>query len=379
MKAVVYHEPHHVEVEDVPDARMEAPTDVIVKVTSTAICGSDLHMYEGRTAARPGTVFGHENMGVITEVGDGVVSLTEGDRVSLPFNVACGFCKNCLAGRTGFCLTVNPGFAGGAYGYVAMGPYTGGQAEYLRVPFADFNCLRLPPGDELENDFAMLADIFPTGYHATEMAQVSPGDTVTVMGAGPVGLMAAYSAMLRGAAKVFSVDRVPNRLRLAEQIGVMPIDYTKTDPVDQIKDANNGEGTDKGIDAVGYQATVPEGEEQPAVVLNTLVEAVRATGLLGVVGLYVTHDPGGPTEDAKNGLLQFKMGRFFEKGLRMGTGQANVKSYNRQLRDMIIAGRARPSFVVSKELPLSQAPDAYERFDRREEGYSKVVLRPAAG
>jgi len=378
MRAVVYKEPHQVAVEQVPDPRIEAPTDVIVRVTSTAICGSDLHMYEGRTAAEPGTVFGHENMGIVVEVGDGVTSLVEGDRVSMPFNVACGFCKNCLAGNTGFCLTVNPGFAGGAYGYVSMGPYTGGQAEYLRVPYADFNCLKLPPGEEFENDFAMLADIFPTGYHATEMAGVRPGDTVTVMGAGPVGLMAAYSALIRGAAKVFVVDRVPNRLRLAEQIGAIPIDYTQGDPASQIRDMNNGEGTDRGIDAVGYQATVAEGEEQPAVVLNTLIDAVRPTGSLGVVGLYVTRDPGAPSEEAKHGNLLLAMGKLFEKGLRMGTGQANVKRYNRHLRDLIIAGRARPSFVVSKELSLEEAPEAYAKFDAREEGYSKVVLKPGA-
>jgi glutathione-independent formaldehyde dehydrogenase len=335
-------------------------------------------MYEGRTAARPGIVFGHENLGIVTEVGPGVVNLTEGDRVVVPFNVACGFCRNCLAGYTGFCLTVNPGAAGGAYGYVAMGPYLGGQAEYLRVPFADFNCLRLPPGDEHENDFAMLADIFPTGYHATAMAEVGTGDTVTVMGAGPVGLMAAYSALIRGAAKVFSVDRVPNRLRLAERIGAVPVDYSRADPVEQIKDATNGQGTDKGVDAVGYQATVREGEERPAMVLNTLVEAVRPTGRLGVVGLYVTQDPGAPSDEAARGQLLFAMGRMFEKGLRMGTGQANVKAYNMQLRDMIINGRAEPGFVVSKELPLDQAPDAYARFDAREEGYSKVVLKPGA-
>jgi glutathione-independent formaldehyde dehydrogenase len=378
MKAVVYKEPRTVEVTQVDDPRIEAPTDVIIKVTSTAICGSDLHMYEGRTAARPGIVFGHENLGIVTEVGPGVVNLTEGDRVVVPFNVACGFCRNCLAGYTGFCLTVNPGAAGGAYGYVAMGPYLGGQAEYLRVPFADFNCLRLPPGDEHENDFAMLADIFPTGYHATAMAEVGTGDTVTVMGAGPVGLMAAYSALIRGAAKVFSVDRVPNRLRLAERIGAVPVDYSRADPVEQIKDATNGQGTDKGVDAVGYQATVREGEERPAMVLNTLVEAVRPTGRLGVVGLYVTQDPGAPSDEAARGQLLFAMGRMFEKGLRMGTGQANVKAYNMQLRDMIINGRAEPGFVVSKELPLDQAPDAYARFDAREEGYSKVVLKPGA-
>ncbi|WP_062214116.1 glutathione-independent formaldehyde dehydrogenase [Streptomyces sp. NBRC 109706] len=376
MKAVVYQEPYSVTVEDVPDARIEDPNDVVIRVTTSAICGSDLHMYEGRTGAEPGIVFGHENMGVVQEVGPGVARIKKGDRVVLPFNVGCGFCRNCLAGKTGFCLTVNEGFAGGAYGYVSMGPYRGGQAEYLRVPFADFNCLTLPPGEEHEDDFALLADIFPTGYHATELAGVSPGETVCVFGAGPVGLMAAYSALLRGASKVFVVDKQPDRLALAERIGAIPIDYSKADAASQIKDQTGGDGTDKGIDAVGYQATVKEGEEQPAIVLNTLIEAVRPTGALGVVGLYVPEDPGGPSESAKHGQLLVKVGKFFEKGLRMGTGQANVKAYNRQLRDLIIAGRATPSFVVSHRLPLAQAPEAYDRFDKRAEGWTKVLLKP---
>ncbi|MGW9521978.1 glutathione-independent formaldehyde dehydrogenase [Streptomyces diastaticus] len=376
MKAVVYKEPFKVAVEQVEDPRIQDPTDALVRITSTAICGSDLHMYEGRTAAEAGIVFGHENMGIVEDVGQGVAGVKPGDRVSMPFNVACGFCRNCLAGRTAFCLTVNPGFAGGAYGYVSMGPYGGGQAEYLRVPFADFNCLRLPPGTEHEDDFAMLADIFPTGYHATELAQVSPGETVVVSGAGPVGLMAAYSALLRGASKVFVIDKVPSRLALAEQIGAIPVDYSKVDAVEQITEQTDGDGADKGIDAVGYQATAQEGEEQPAVVLNSLVKAVRPTGMLGVVGLYVPSDPGAPNEDAAHGRLLFNIGEFWEKGLRMATGQANVKAYNQQLRDLIIAGRATPSFVVSKRLPLEDAPDAYRRFDKREDGYSKVVLQP---
>jgi glutathione-independent formaldehyde dehydrogenase len=377
VKAVVYEGPRTVAVEDVADPRVEQPTDAIVQITTSAICGSDLHMYEGRTDVEPGTVFGHENMGIVVDTGSGVTSIRTGDRVVMPFNVACGFCKNCTAGMTGFCLTVNPGFAGGAYGYVAMGPYPGGQAQYLRVPFADFNCLELPPGSEHETDFAMLADIFPTGYHATALAQVGPGETVAVMGGGPVGLMAAYSALIKGASKVFVVDRVLGRLRLAEQIGAIPVNLDDADPAEQIKDQTGGEGTDKGIDAVGFQATVHGGgEEQPAVVLNSLVETVRATGMIGVVGLYVPSDPGAPNQDAARGELLFKVGRFFEKGLRMGSGQANVKSYNRQLRDLILAGRATPSFVVSKELPLERAADGYAHFDAHEDGWTKVVLHP---
>jgi glutathione-independent formaldehyde dehydrogenase len=379
MRAVVYRKPFEVAVEEVPDPRIEHPNDVIVKVTSTAICGSDLHMYEGRTAAEPGIVFGHENLGVIEEVGAGVTSLEQGDRVVMPFNVACGFCKNCLAGYTGFCLTVNPGFAGGAYGYVAMGPYRGGQAEYVRVPYADFNCLPLPPGDEHEADFVLLADIFPTGYHGCELAGVLPGESVAVYGAGPVGLMAAYSALLRGASKVFVVDRVPERLAKAQEIGAVAVDFSKGDPAQQIKDQTGGEGADKGVDAVGYQATSQAGDrEEPATVLNQLVQTVRPTGALGVPGLYVPSDPGGVDENAKQGMLLVAIGKLFEKGLRVGTGQANVKRYNRQLRDMIIEGRARPSFVVSHQVPLGQAPEAYQKFDKRIEGYTKVILKPAA-
>ncbi|HXM55017.1 MAG TPA: glutathione-independent formaldehyde dehydrogenase, partial [Candidatus Dormibacteraeota bacterium] len=276
MRAVVYKEPFRVAVENVPEPTIQHPNDVLVRVTSTCICGSDLHMYEGRTAAQPGIVFGHENLGIVHEVGSAVTSIRQGDRVVMPFNVACGFCKNCQAGYTGFCLTVNPGFAGGAYGYVAMGPYTGGQAEYVRVPFADFNCLPLPAGGEQEADFALLADIFPTGYHGCELADVRPGETVVVYGAGPVGLMAAYSAMLRGASKTFVVDRVAERLGKAREIGCIPINFDEGDPAQQIKEQTNGEGTDKGVDAVGYQAVVRAAErEEPAAVLNAVIETVR--------------------------------------------------------------------------------------------------------
>jgi glutathione-independent formaldehyde dehydrogenase len=376
MKAVVYKEPYTVAVEDVDDPKIEDPTDAIIQITTSAICGSDLHMYEGRTGADPGIVFGHENMGIVQEVGPGVGKLKKGDRIVLPFNVACGYCRNCLANKTGFCLTVNPGFAGGAYGYVSMGPYSGGQAEYLRVPFADFNALVLPEGEEHEADFAMLADVFPTGYHATELADVKPGETVVIFGAGPVGLMAALSARIRGASKIFVVDKVKSRLKLAEDIGAISIDFTATDPIEAVKDQTDG-GADKGIDAVGYQAQAGEGkDETPAVVLNQLVHAVRATGRLGVVGLYVPSDPGAPNEDAAEGKLLFEVGKFFEKGQTMGTGQADVKSYNRQLRDLIIAGKAEPGVIVSKELPLAEAPDAYQKFDDREDGYSKVLLHP---
>ena len=377
MRAVVYKGAFNVAVEQVPDPKIEHPNDVIVRITSSCICGSDLHMYEGRTAAQPGIVFGHENMGIVEEVGAGVTTLHKGDRVVMPFNVACGFCKNCERGFTGFCLTVNPGFAGGAYGYVAMGPYTGGQAEYLRVPYADFNALKLPQGTEHEEDFALLADIFPTGYHGTELAQVTPGESVVVFGAGPVGAMAAYSALIRGAAEVYVVDRVPERLQKVKEIGAIPIDFSKGDPVQQIRDMRGGDGVDKGIDAVGYQAIAPGKEtEAPATVLDALVQIVNATGMLGIPGLYVPADPGGVDPHAQQGRLLIPFGKLFEKGLRLGTGQCNVKRYNRYLRDLIIAGRAKPSFIVSHNTPLDDAPMAYEKFDKRIEGYTKVVLKP---
>ena len=379
MKAVVYKGPYDVQIEEVDDPKIEAPTDVIVKITSTCICGSDLHMYEGRTNAEEGLVFGHENQGIVEEVGDAVVRVKQGDRVNMPFNVGCGFCFNCERGYTGFCLTVNPGFAGGAYGYVSMGPYRGGQAEYLRVPFADFNCLELPEGEEHEEDFAMLSDIFPTGYHGAEIADVKPGETVAVFGAGPVGIMAAYSCMLRGAAVVYVVDRVKERLAKAEEIGCVPVDFSEGDPAEQIKEMRHGDGVMKGIDAVGYQAIGSDGdEEQPNAVLEGLIELVNPTGKIGIPGLYVPSDPGAKDPHAKEGSISISFGKFFEKGLSLGTGQCNVKRYNRYLRDLIVADRVHPSLIVSNQVPLAEAPDAYEKFDQRVDGYTKVILKPNA-
>jgi threonine dehydrogenase-like Zn-dependent dehydrogenase len=297
--------------------------------------------------------------------------------VCVPFNVACGFCRNCERGLTGFCLTVNPGSAGGAYGYAAMGPYAGGQAELLRVPFGDFNCLKLPPdAQERQEDYVMLADIWPTGYHATELAHVSPGETVAVFGAGPVGLMAAYSAIGRGAANVAVVDHHSDRLRLAEKIGAVAVDARTADPVEQIMDLTSGRGVDKACECVGWQAHEPQGEEHPELALNNAVRAVRATGEIGVVGVFTPQDPQSPDELGREGRLAFDMGAFFQKGLKMGSGQCNVKAYNRRLRELIAAGKAEPSFVVSHSLSLDEGPDAYRHFDQRDEGWTKVVLHP---
>jgi glutathione-independent formaldehyde dehydrogenase len=314
-------------------------------------------MYEGRTPAQAGIVLGHENLGVIEEVGDAVVSLRKGDRVVLPFNIACGFCANCTRGDHNFCLVANPEGTHAAYGYAGMGPFRGGQAELLRVPFADVNCLKVPgtPGDELEDDFVLLADIFPTAFHATELANVQAGSTVAVFGAGPVGLLSAYSAILKGASEVFVVDSIPERLKKVEQIGAVAVDFRAGNPADRIRERRRrnplymgalraGEekmlGVMCGIDAVGYQARdfSDPGYEEPNEVLDALAEVVNPTGSVGLIGVYLAQDPGATGEAARRGRFQLPLGRFWEKGI--------------------------------------EAPRAYEHFDRREAGYTKVVLKP---
>jgi len=379
MKAVVYKGPFKVAVEEVDRPKILHPDDVVVKVTTSAVCGSDLHMYEGRTAAEAGIVFGHENMGIVDDVGAGVTLLKKGDRVVMPFNVACGRCLNCERQYTAFCTVVNPGFAGGAYGYVAMGPYPGGQAQYVRVPFADFNCLKLPPGKEFEEDFILLADIFPTGWHGVDLSGFQPGDSIAVWGAGPVGLMAAYSAKLRGASKIFVVDRVPERLEKAKALGAIPINFQESDAVKQIEKLNGGL-VDRAVDAVGYQAVGASGDkEEPNAVLSAMIKVVRPTGGLGIPGLYVPSDPGAPDSKAALGEIILPFGKLFEKGISLGTGQCNVKKINRQLRDLIISGAAKPSFVVSHNCALDHAVEAYDKFDKRIDGYTKVLFHPNGG
>ena len=395
MDAVVYKGACEVVVEDVPDAQIDQPTDALVRVTSAAICGSDLHMYEGRSAAEAGAVFGHEIMGVVEQVGEAVRTVEVGQRVVLPFNISCGWCANCARGYTSACLVANPQDPHAAYGYASMGPFRGGQATLVTVPFADQNCLALPgrPGDELEDDFILLADVFPTGYHGAELAKVGPGDTVAVWGAGPVGLMAAYSSLIRGAAEVYVVDGVAGRLAKAAEIGAIPIDFTNGDPVEQIlaeRRSRSGRpdalmpGEDKmpgvmcGIEAVGYQARDEDdvAKESPTQTIDDLVRVLNPTGRLGIVGVWFPEDPGGIDEAAKHGRHELPLGMMFAKGLSIGMGQCPVKAYQKHLRDLIIDGRAKPSFLISHHLSLAEAPDAYRRFDRREEGCTKIVLKP---
>ena len=379
MKALVYNGPFDVGVKEVPDAKIEQPTDVLVRITTTNICGSDLHMYEGRTNLESGVVLGHENLGEVVEVGNGVTRVKVGDTVCMPFNIGCGICKNCQRGLTGYCLRVNPGTAGGAYGFAGMGPFNGGQAEYLRVPYGDFNCLELPEdAAEKENDYVMLSDIFPTGWHATRLAGVTPGDSVAVYGAGPVGLMAAYSAMIQGAKQVFLVDEHGDRLALGEQIGATPINFKTGDPVEQILDLTDGVGADCGCECVGYQAHDAKGDEDPNITMNNLVSSVRPTGGIGVVGIFLPEDPGSPDELEKQGKIAFDFGNFWFKGQFVKTGQANVKAYNRQLRDLIHEDKAKPSWIISHRLSLDEAPNAYKHFDARDDGWTKVILKPGA-
>ncbi|WP_133498733.1 glutathione-independent formaldehyde dehydrogenase [Cognatilysobacter terrigena] len=377
MRALVYNGPRDVSVVDRPDPKIEKPTDAIVRITTTNICGSDLHMYEGRTSMPGGSILGHENLGEVIEVGNAVERVRKGDRVAVPFNVACGCCENCERGFTGACLRANPDGVGAAYGFAEMGPYAGGQAEYLRVPYADFNCLILPAdAAERENDYVMLADIFPTGYHATELAGLQPGESVVIYGAGPVGLMAAYSAVLRGAYQVMVVDTQKDRLALAEQIGAIPIDDTEQDGVDQVLELTNGKGADRGCECVGYQCFNCARRETPGLTMNNLIQAVKPTGGIGAVGVFMPEDPGGATDLAKEGKIPFDIGMFFYKGQQFASGQCHVKRYNRYLMHLIHSGKATPSFIISHELPLEQAPEGYKNFDERNDGWTKVVLKP---
>jgi glutathione-independent formaldehyde dehydrogenase len=385
MKAAVYRGPRQIAVEEVPDARIEDANDILVRITTTNICGSDLHMYEGRTDMEEGRVLGHENMGQVVEVGDAVRKVKVGEYVVLPFNVACGHCKNCERGLTNYCLTMQPepSWAGAAFGFADMGPYQGGQAELLRVPYGDFNALRLgEDAAERQTDYVMLADIFPTGYHATEMAGVKPGDQTVIMGGGPVGLMAAYSATIKGASRVWVVDRHPDRLALADKIGAIPINDAEQDPVEVVKQATLGLGADNGCECVGYQAHDPQGHENGALTMNTLINAVRFTGKIGCVGVFVPQDPGGREKQGDvgeleaQGKLPLDFGMMWFKGQSVGTGQCPVKKYNRWLRDLVAGEKARPSFLVSHEMPLDQAPEAYQHFDNRDNGYTKIVLHP---
>src|SRR6202789_3162288 len=387
-RGVVYTKPGEVQVQDIADPKLENPRGrkiehgVILKVVSTNICGSDQHMVRGRTTAPAGMVLGHEITGEVIEKGSDVGMLEVGDLVSVPFNVACGRCRTCREGNTGVCLTVNPGRAGGAYGYVDMGGWIGGQAKYVLVPYADFNLIKFPDkaqAMEKIHDLTMLSDILPTGFHGAVMAGVGVGSTVYVAGAGPVGLAAAASARILGAAVVLIGDLNPARLAHAKSVGFEPIDLTKSDDLGGLIESVIGvPEVDASVDAVGFEARGhgdAHTSEAPATVLNSLMTVTRAAGGIGIPGLYVTEDPGSKDEAAQHGNLKMQFGLGGAKSHRFYTGQTPVLKYNRQLMQAILHDRLPIAKIVNATvLPLSDAAQGYADFDKG--AAKKFVLDP---
>ncbi|MGI9048451.1 MAG: formaldehyde dehydrogenase, glutathione-independent [Rubrobacteraceae bacterium] len=392
-RIVVYKGPGEVAVEnteypklevpqDVADAMgmsVEAPHAVILKIVSTNICGSDQHMVRGRTTAPVGQTLGHEITGEVVEKGNDVQFINEGDICSVPFNIACGRCRNCKERKTGVCLNVNPARAGSAYGYVDMGGWEGGQAEYVMVPFADFNLLKFPDRDQaLEKilDLTMLSDIFPTGYHGAYMAGTRTGSTVYVAGAGPVGLAAAHSAQLLGASVVIVGDLNEQRLAQARSFGCETINVGEDTPIEeQIANILGEPEVDCAVDAVGFEASGHAGEEAPAIVLNTVQTITRAGGALGIPGLYVTGDPGASDPEAQEGTLKIRFGLGWAKSHAFYTGQCPVMSYNRELMMSILHDKAQIAKAVNATvISLDEAPQGYKDFDKG--AAEKFVLNP---
>ncbi|MDM0028377.1 formaldehyde dehydrogenase, glutathione-independent [Variovorax saccharolyticus] len=377
-RGVVYVEPGKVEVRSIDYPKLLNPRGrtanhgVILKVLSTNICGSDQHMVRGRTTAPAGLVLGHEITGEVIEAGKDVETLEIGDIVSVPFNVACGRCRLCKEQQTGVCLNVNPARAGGAYGYVDMGGWIGGQAEYVMVPYADFNLLKFPDREqamEKIRDLTCLSDILPTGYHGAVTAGVKPGSTVYVAGAGPVGLAAAASARLLGAAAVIVGDVNPARIAHAKAVGFETVDLSLDAPLgEQVASILGTPEVDSAIDAVGFEARGHGHEgakhEAPATVLNSLMEITRAAGKIGIPGLYVTDDPGGVDGAAKSGSLSIRLGLGWAKSHSFMTGQTPVMQYNRALMQAILWDRIDIANVVGvKIISLDEAPNGYAEFD----------------
>jgi len=376
-RGVAYMGPGKVEVQDIayPELALgnrKTEHGAILKVVATNICGSDQHMVRGRTTAPEGLVLGHEITGEVIETGRDVEFVKVGDLVSVPFNIACGRCRNCKAGLTGVCLNVNSSRPGAAYGYVDMGGWIGGQAEYVMTPYADWNLLVFPDRDqamEKIKDLALLSDIFPTGYHGAFTAGVGPGSVVYVAGAGPVGLACATACQLLGAAVVIVGDMIDERLKQAASFGCETIDLKKDASLeDQIEQITGVPEVDQAVDCVGFEAKghgADAGREQPATVLNALMEVTRAGGAIGIPGLYVTGDPGGVDEDAKIGQLGIRIGLGWAKSHHFTTGQCPVMRYNRQLMQAILHDKVHPARNVNvTTIPLDEAPRGYEEFDK---------------
>ncbi len=389
MKALCWYGAHKVRVDNVPDPELVNPRDAIIKITTTAICGSDIHLYDGYIPSmKKGDIIGHEFMGEVVEVGTGVENLQKGDRVVVPFTIACGRCFFCQKGLWSLCDNSNPnaalaegmyGFsASGLYGYSHLyGGYAGGQAEYARVPFADVGPIKIPDG-LTDEQVLFLSDIFPTGYMAAENCGIEPGDTVAIWGCGPVGQFAIKSAYLLGAERVIAIDRFPERLRMAQEQGhAEVINYEGIDVVEALKQMTGGRGPDACIDAVGLEShgTSPDAmyditrqklrmtTDRPHV-LRQAIQACRKGGTVSIPGVY-------------GGLLdKLPFGAAFAKGLTFKMGQTHVHRYLQPLLERIQKGEIDPSFVITHRLKLDEAPYAYDIFKHKEDGCIKVVLKP---
>src|SRR5213595_130361 len=376
-RGLAYMGPGKVEVQSIDFPKLalgsrKCDHGVILKIVSTNICVSDQHMVRGRTTAPHGLILGHEITGEVIEAGHDVEYIKVGDLVSVPFNIACGRCRNCKEGKTGICLNVNPARPGAAYGYVDMGGWVGGQADYVLCPYADFNLLKFPDkaqAMEKIKDLTCLSDIFPTGYHGAVTAGVGPGSKVYVAGAGPVGLACAASCHLLGAAVVIVGDMIPERLKQAKSFGCETIDVKKTAKLGEAVDDILGvPEVDCAVDCVGFEARghgKDASHEAPATVLNSSMEVTRAGGALGIPGLYVTGDPGGIDANAKIGNLGIRIGLGWAKSHTFTTGQCPVKRYNRQLMMAILHGKINIAKAVNATLiNLDEAPKGYQDFDK---------------
>jgi threonine dehydrogenase-like Zn-dependent dehydrogenase len=378
MRALSYQGPYRVRVENKPDPRLEHPQDVVLRVTRSAICGSDLHLLHGLIPdTRVGCTFGHEFAGVVEEVGKGVTNLKKGDRVVVPFNISCGTCFYCERGLTACCENSNPGsdVAAGVYGYShTTGGYDGGQAEYVRVPFADVGPMRIPDDME-EEDVLFLSDIFPTGYQGAEMAEIRPGDTVVVFGCGPVGLFAMKSAWLMGAGRVIAVDHVEYRLDFARRYAqVETLNFDEVDIVTAIKELTGGRGADATIDAVGCEAEGSlmqrivglglKAEAGATTALNWCFHATRKGGVISVIGVY------GPPWNLVD------IGTMMNKNQTIRAAQCNVRRYMPHLLEHIREGRVDARGIITHRFSLEEAPEAYHTFAQKQDGCIKCVLTP---
>ena len=376
-RGVAYISPGEVEVQsiDYPELALgsrQCQHGVILKIVATNICGSDQHMVRGRTTAPAGLVLGHEITGEIVEKGRDVEFLDVGDIVSVPFNIACGRCRMCKEGKTGVCLNVNPARPGAAYGYVDMGGWVGGQAEYVMVPYADFNLLKFSDRDQALakiKDLTLLSDIFPTGFHGAYSAGVRPGTIVYIAGAGPVGLASAASSQLLGAACVIVGDMIPERLAQARSFGCETVDLTQEASLaEQIENIIGEPEVDAAVDCVGFEARghgSDSAQEHPATVLNSIMDVTRAGASLGIPGLYVTGDPGGVDDNAKIGMLGIRIGLGWAKSHQFTTGQCPVMRYHRQLMNAILYDKIQIADAVNATvISLDEAPQGYQDFDK---------------